>query len=82
MATIDSEQAIIDLMTSDGYFEDDPRVYQIVEYTNFNGRLTWGVTWINEAKNRLHRYEIPSEYVIAPKVIWKAKESLEDINDR
>ena len=72
MATIDNEEMIRNLIANNGHFEDDPRVYQIVEYTNYNGRLTWGVTWKNESLNRLHRYEIPSEYVIAPKVIWKA----------
>lgn len=75
MATIDTEETIRELIEHDGYFMDDPRVYQIVEYTNFNGKKCWGVTWENEPVSRLQRYEIPSTYIIAPKVIWRANVS-------
>ena len=70
MATIDNEKVIKGLIELDGYYMNDPRVYQIVEYTTYEGKQAWGVTWENEPINRIRRYEIPSTYVIAPKVIW------------
>ncbi len=71
MATIDNNQVIHKLIVNNGHFEDDPQVYQIVRYTNVSGRITHGVTWVNESPNRLCRYEIPSEYIIDPKLIWR-----------
>lgn len=72
MATITSKDIIDELIKNDGYCADDPRVYQIVEYTNAYGNKTWGVTWSNEAELSKHRYEIPSQFVREPKVIWRA----------
>ena len=73
MATIDNKSMIDELITNDGFFEDDPRVYQIVEYINAFGRIAWGVTWSYEPELSLRRYEIESEYVNSPRVIWRAK---------
>lgn len=70
MATIDSEKTIRELIKSDGHYMDDPRVYQIVEYTNFEGEKCWGVVWENEPARAQHRYELESRYVRDPKVIW------------
>ena len=75
MATIDSKEIIDDIIASDGYYEGDPRVYMIVEYTNFEGRQTWGVTWVNEHPSSKLRYLQETEYVRSPKVIWQAKDN-------
>lgn len=70
MATIDSKQIINELIAANGYYEDDPQAYMIVEYTNAYGNITWGVTWSNESPNRRTRYLEKSQYVINPRVIW------------
>ena len=73
MATIDDKRIIDDIIKNHGYYEYDPRVSQIVEYTNQFGKVTWGVTWSNELPIRQIRYEQETQYVRNPKVIWKAK---------
>jgi len=82
MATIDNKEIIDKLIANDGYHiepnlepgeSQDPRVFQIVEYTNYEGRTTWGVTWINEAPSARVRYMLESPYVCNPRVIWRAK---------
>lgn len=73
MSTINDKNLIDKLIANDGYFEDDPRAAQIVEFINAWNDVTWGVTWVNESKERQRRYEIASEYIHNPKVIWKAK---------
>jgi hypothetical protein len=73
MATIDSKNLIDKIIANNGYYEDDPRVYKIVEYTNAYGNTTWGVTWSNELSSSRDRYLIETEFVKNPKVIWEAK---------
>ena len=70
MATIDNKQIIDDIIAANGYYEDDPRVAKIVEYTNFAGNITWGVTWSNQIDQ--DKYLIISEFVRGPKLIWEA----------
>lgn len=70
MATIDNKQIIDDLIRDNGFYLDDPRVYQIVEYTNTYGKITWSVTWSNESSERRNRYMEASSYVRNPKIIW------------
>lgn len=54
MATIDSKALIDQIIATDGYYEDDPRVYMIVEYTNANNNQTWGIlTSMKEKKHEL-----------------------------
>lgn len=72
MSTIDDAKLIRELIANDGHYSDDPRVAQIVEYTNRYGKVTWGVTWSNELPDRQVRYEKATIYVINPRVIWKA----------
>jgi len=72
MATIDSVETIKELIEHDGYFEDDPRVFQIVRYTNYNGNVSYGVTWENEPARAQRRYELETKYVIRPEIIWRA----------
>lgn len=71
MATINDKKLIDELIANNGYYEDDARVAQIVEYTNYYGVVTWGVTWQNQVGIR--KYELPTVYVRNPKVIWKAE---------
>ena len=71
MATIDNNQLIQNLIANNGHFDGDPQVYQIVQYTTVEGKVTHGITWVNESPNRLRRYEIASEYIINPKLIWR-----------
>ncbi len=72
MATIDNKALIDDIIAKDGYYEGDPRVALIVEYTNANQRQTWGVTWSNERLDRQTRYLDETEFVQNPRVIWSA----------
>ena len=74
MATIDSVEIINTIIFRNGYYPGDEnhRVYQIVEYTNAWGNVTWGVSYFRENEAYRHRYEVESEYVRNPKVIWKA----------
>ena len=72
MSTINSRNIILNLIDSRGYYEDDPRVAQIVEYTTLEGNKAYGVTWINEPIERQHRYEIETEYVRNPRIVWRA----------
>jgi hypothetical protein len=72
MATIDNKALIDEIIKNNGYYENDPQVHMIVQYTNAYGNITWGVTWCNEPALRRERYLTETEYVINPKVIWKA----------
>ena len=72
MVTIGSKSIIDKIIKNNGYYEDDPQVYMIVEYTNAWGSITWGVTWPHEQNK--DKYLIPSQFVRNPKVIWKAQD--------
>jgi hypothetical protein len=71
MATINSKRIIDELIANNGMYEDDPQASQIVEYITPEGNTTWGVTWVSEIKARQRRYEIESDFVRKPKVIWR-----------
>ncbi len=71
MATIDNKQMIDKLIANNGCYEGDPQIYQIVEYINAYGNITWGVTWSNEHPAMRRRYEIESQFINDPHVIWK-----------
>lgn len=73
MATIDSKTLIDTIIANDGYYEDDPRVAMIVEYTNVYGNTAWGVVWSNEPIDRQERYLEETAFVQNPRIIWKAK---------
>lgn len=70
MSTIDNKNIIKEIIEKDGYYDDDPRIYMIVEYTNANGKITWGVTWSSESFTARTRYLDETEYVRNPRVIW------------
>jgi hypothetical protein len=67
MATVSKELAD-ELVAKDGWYPGDPRVFRIVEYTNFEGGLSYGLEYGNE----IGRYA-ESQYVRNPKVYWEAK---------
>jgi hypothetical protein len=71
MATIDNKKMIDEIIANNGYYEGDPRIYMIVEYTNVYGNITWGVTWENEPAQYRERYLQETQYVNNPRVIWK-----------
>lgn len=71
MATIDNKRIIDQIIEANGHFGDDPRVYQIVEYRNAYGFITWGVTWVNETEQSRRRYEVETDWVHEPKIIWR-----------
>lgn len=73
MATIDSKSVIDEIISNNGYYMDDPRVYMIVEYTNAYGNKAYGVTWSNEHPTSRLRYLDETTYVKNPKVIWRAE---------
>lgn len=73
MSTIDSRRIIDEIIAKDGYYETDPRVALIVEYTNASGRRTWGVTWSNEPVERQRRYLDETQFVGEPRIIWRAQ---------
>jgi hypothetical protein len=56
------------LVKQDGYYDDDPRVMRIVEYTNMGGKLAYGIEYAHE----IGRYQ-ESAYVRSPTVYWQAK---------
>ena len=70
MATIDNKKLIDDIIAGHGYYENDPRVALIVEYTNAYGKQAWGVTWTNETSVRQRRYLEATGYVINPRILW------------
>ena len=69
MATIDDKNLIDKLIANNGFFEDDPQVALIVEYTNAWGNIAWGVTWSNQPAQ--DRYLQESEFVRNPRIIWQ-----------
>ena len=72
MATVDNKQMIDAIIAANnGYYGDGPRVYMIVEYTNWYGNTTWGITW--ERDRDKDKYLIESEYVRNPKILWKSQ---------
>lgn len=55
------------IKANDGYYDDDPRVVRIVEYTDMGGKLAYGI----EYEGQLGKYA-ESVYVRDPRVYWQA----------
>ena len=74
MGTIDSRRIIDEIIDAEGW--DDPewgsplRVIKIVEYENFEGKTVWGTVHNTDSARMQIRYEIPTEYVNNPRIIW------------
>lgn len=79
MATFDSWATVKRMIEGDGWLPecgdrdapDNPPAIKVVEYTNAAGRQTWGVVFRGERNP--DRYEIETEYVSGPKVIWRCE---------
>jgi len=69
MASI-SESLAREIIALDGYYEDDPRVLQVVSYDNAFGGKGWAILY--EADVAADRYA-PSFFVRNPKIEWEAK---------
>lgn len=68
MATVD--KALADqIIAADGYYSDDPRVQQVVKYTNVAGNDAYAILYNRDVE--IDRYR-ESEYVRNPQVIWSA----------
>lgn len=52
----------------DGYFEDDPRVHRIVEYTDMGGRQAFGL----EYEHSVGKYA-KSPFIRNPKIFFQVK---------
>ncbi len=74
MSTIDDVNQVHEIIENDGWNEDDPRVFQIVKYINNWNNITYGLTWAYESEERKHRYEIETDFVKQPKIIWRAND--------
>ena len=70
MATISKDLADR-IVANNGYYKDDPRVYRIVEYTNFAGGTSYGM----EYEWEVGKYS-PSEYISNPRIYWEANAPL------
>lgn len=71
MATIDDPRIIAEIIAKNGkVYDDEPPVIKIVEYINAWGNKTWGVVWASEPPSMHNRYEIETEYVQNPKIIF------------
>jgi hypothetical protein len=68
MATVNKNLAD-QIIAANGYYSDDPRVMQVVEYDNAFGSKSWAILYAQDVA--IDRYA-PSEYVRNPKVIWSA----------
>ncbi len=68
MSTVGKTLAL-KIIEQNGYFEDDPRVHQVVKYTNAWGSESYAILYPRDVS--ADRYA-PSAYVINPEVIWSA----------
>ena len=69
MATV-SEGRARQIIAHDGYYFDDPRVMQVVTYTNIAGGKCWAILYARDVQS--NRYA-PSRSVINPKIEWTAE---------
>jgi len=75
MATIDDKDFIDNIIKNNGYYNgdddnslgDNPRIIQIIEYTNAWGNRTWAILTLQDVISDRYR---ASQYVRNPKTIW------------
>ena len=77
MSTIDSKEIIDKIIAQHGIYGNDPCVAQIVRYTSAWGNEVYGVTWVTESLSRQRRYEIETQMVKNPIVIWRQTDNSE-----
>lgn len=68
MATI-GKRIADQIKDNDGYYDTDPRVVRIVEYTDMGGKQAYGI----EYGHQLGKYA-ESAYIRSPKVYWQAED--------
>ncbi len=81
MSTFTSRNLIDQIISNDGYYENDPRVVYIVEYTNYWNRIVYGITWINESSIRQRRYMTHTKYTHNPKIIYSSISEVKSDNE-
>jgi len=69
MATVDKAIAL-EIIANDGYYEDDPRVQQVVKYQNAFGGESFAILYQRDVD--IDRYA-ETEYVRNPQIMWEAK---------
>ena len=83
MGTFVTREIIDSIIENNGYGDLwDPRYVKIVQYDNMEGQQVWGGVLDVEVpmKGMANRYEVETQYIKNPKVIWKAKDFWEDWN--
>jgi len=70
MGTFNDKKIIDHFIEHNGYYEDDPRVIRIVEYVNNWGGTCWGVVYIQDPPIMWFRYDLETDFVHNPKVLW------------
>ena len=76
MATVNSREIVDEIIANNGYYEGDPRVIRIVQYTNNWGGTAYGLVFETEVSmGLLYRYE-QSENCHNPVVIFSAEGSV------
>lgn len=67
MATV-NKQIADEVIARNGKWDDDPQVYQVVEYESVSGSLCYAILYKQDVA--INRYR-PSPYVNNPRVIWE-----------
>lgn len=68
MATVDKATAL-KIIASDGYYEDDPRVHQVLKYDNAFGGESYAILY--EQDVAMDRYA-ESDFIRNPQILWIA----------
>jgi hypothetical protein len=68
MATV-SEALARKIIANNGYYQNDPRVVQVVKYQNAWGGESWAILYPPDVA--VDRYA-ESEYVRNPEIVWRA----------
>lgn len=77
MGTFVSEEIVNQIIEADGYGDPwDPRYVKIVQYDNMEDMRAWGAVLDVEVpmKGMSERYEVETQYVKRPKVVWIASD--------
>ncbi len=76
MATV-AKEIVDEIILGNGIYPGDMNnglgpVVRIVRYRNYGGSESYGIVYRMEAEHgMLFRYEVPSEYIYDPEVIWR-----------
>lgn len=56
-----------EIIAGDGYYETDPLVVRIVEYTDQGGKLAYGL----EYQGQFGKYGEQSQFIRNPRIYWQ-----------